>query len=77
MYMYLQTAMFIKTYTWTNLNVRWRGSLRGGFGNTNSWGLWEIQFNGSTCLNPGPIDSMHYNAQDDVSQNKASGSKCW
>ena len=63
-------------YSWTTLRVKWRGTLRGGYGvQTGGWGAWNILFNGNDCSNPGKIEGFHYNAESDTDHHKATGSK--
>ena len=68
--------MFVKKFDWTTLRVKFRGTLRAGYGATTStWSQWRILFNGSECTNPGKIESINYNEESDTDHHKASGSK--
>ena len=62
-------------YSWSVIKVKFRGSLRGGYGHDGSWGRWQILFNGSHCSDPGWIESLNYNSESDTSHHKSTGSK--
>ena len=73
---FMQSVNFIKKFDWTTLQVKFRGTLRAGYGYmTNTWAYWRILFNGGDCSNPGHIESIHYNFESDTDHHKASGSK--
>ena len=67
---------FVKKFGWTTLQVKFRGTLRAGYGHTTgTWAYWRILFNGNECTDPGNIESVNYNHESDTNHHKASGSK--
>ena len=67
---------FVKKFDWTTLQVKFRGTLRAGYGYvTGTWAQWRILFNGNDCTDPGNIESINYNEESDTDHHKASGSK--
>ena len=73
---YLQTVTFVKKHHWTTLLVKFRGTLRAGFGAASQPnGEWRILFNGAECGSPGNIDSGNYNYHTNTDHHIASGSK--
>ena len=74
----MQTVTFTKKFDWTTLRVKFRGTLRAGYGYmTGTWAYWRILFNGNDCTDPGNIESINYNSESDTNHHKASGSKCY
>lgn len=71
-----QAVTFVKKFDWTTVKVKFRGTLAAGYGHqAEPWCQWRILFNGNDCTDPGNIESINYNHENDTLHHKASGSK--
>ena len=72
----MQAVTFVKKFDWTTVKVKFRGTLAAGYGHqAEPWCQWRILFNGNDCTDPGNIESINYNHENDTLHHKASGSK--